>query len=224
MSNNLKIESHDYLRSLYRYLNGDLEQFQRLCTEIEMKEITDKGIPDLNLGSMFNPNELDKYYRNETFFENEDHFRLTIPITLSLMAVIDLLGYLTGDNDNPLETKKKFQEFFKVRPNNFNHFYIDILNDVFRQGLVHVYFPKLNLGIKYHSSNPKGKLFFINTKSNIFLNVNELEEIVIQTFRYILSNLNEFESIETRYQKMINDYKKRLAPKVSDLLGHLVIE
>lgn len=59
-----------------------------------------------------------------------------------------------------------------------------------------MYFPKLGLGISYHSNNPSDKLIFKDNIGNLILNVNRLEEIVISTFRTIKNNSSLYSQME----------------------------
>ena len=151
------------------------------------------------------------YVKNEN-----DVFRLTIPITLTLFAVVDCTGYLSGNNDNPLRTNENFKEFFKQSIPPLDESDSSFLNHIFRQGLTHIYFPKLSVGISYHSTNPTEKLFFRNGKGVLILNVNRLEEIVTKTFMIIKENESLYPQMEDRYQDLISDYQDKYSATIAN--------
>jgi len=110
---------------------------------------------------------------------------------------------------DPLLTNLNFREFFKRSSSLVSQQDSDFLNHVFRQGLTHLYFPKLGLAISYHSTNPPGQLFFKAASQAIVLNVKRLEEIVISTFETIKSDVSIYQQMETRYQSLISKYQQQ---------------
>lgn len=147
-------------------------------------------------------------------------FRLTIPITLALFSTLDYLGYLVGNNNDPLKTNINFLEFFKFAGKigiNVSHDESEVLNKVFRQGLTHVYFPKLSVGISFHSGNPVGKLYFKETNNCLILNLNQLEEIVLSVLRHVLSEPLLFTSMETKYQNLLSKYRQDHSFQINNL-------
>jgi len=171
-----KTSVYDYLSYMEDYLKGDLSTFHILCEQSE--EVEKIALPDqatLNTGSMYGMthNIPSSTTTSETtiYPEKSDPniaslpdlssnlFRLTIPITLTLFAIVDCVGYLSGENTNALATQKNFNEFFRQSSIPVSKEDCEFLNRVFRQGLTHVYFPKLGLGISYHSKNQKKSCF-----------------------------------------------------------------
>jgi hypothetical protein len=225
MSNYQSTEVYNYLSYLEHYLSGDLAIFHKICEEAEKKENeVASAITASNRGSMSGgpqqttststTTQTTKYPGDDPahYFalgnSAKDIFRLTIPITLTLFATVDCLGYLSGANTDPLRTNENFKEFFKQSTIPVSEVESVFLNQVFRQGLTHVYFPKLGLGISFHSNNPPGKLFF-RENGNLILNVNRLEEIVIATFKSVKGNENLYPQMETRYQALKTDYQNK---------------
>ena len=90
-----------------------------------------------------------------------------------------------------------------------------MINFVFRQGLSHIYFPKLNLGISYHSTNQSKKLIFKATDGHLTLNVNALVTIVIKTFELIKDNKELYEKMEKKYQDLVEVYLRKDGDKIS---------
>ncbi len=214
---------YNYLNYLEKYLIGDLQSFRKICKDAEIEESCSK----LAITSSYIDNNqiLEQISTSTTTIQttiyptnikenhslqvgnNEAIFRLTIPITLTLFASVDYLGYLSGSNDKALDTYKNFYEFFKKSTTEVTKSEIDILNQIFRQGLTHVYFPKLGLGISYHSNNLSRKLFFRDINGTLILNVNKLEEIVIDTFNNIKQNASLYTLMETRYHNLQTEYQ-----------------
>jgi hypothetical protein len=147
---------------------------------------------------------------------NDKFFRLTIPITLTLFSVVDCVGYLSGANSDPLKTNENFKEFFKQSTIPVSGPDSEFLNQVFRQGLTHVYFPKLGLGISYHSKNPQGKLFFKTLSQHLVLNVNRLEEIVLSTFKDVKDNVSLYPQMENRYNSLISNYQIKYGSTITN--------
>lgn len=225
MSNYQSTEVYNYLSYLEHYLNGDFDAFHKICEEAEKKEnAIASAITASNKGSMYvepvqttstsTTSQTTKYPGDSAtnYYalgnNDQDIFRLTIPITLTLFATVDCVGYLSGSNTDPLKTNENFKEFFKQSTIPITETESVFLNQVFRQGLTHVYFPKLGLGISYHSKNPAGKLFF-KENGKLILNVNRLEEVVVTTFKDIKKKESLYPQMETRYQALKTDYQNK---------------
>lgn len=198
------LEVYKYLNSLQKYFNGDIAEFENLAMSIESRERL-----DLDMGSMFDPAAYDAANQNLDVRNNEQHFRLTIPITLTIFSVVDLIGYLIDINNKPQDTKKNFHSFFKLSKFQLTETEVEIIVNIFRHGLAHVYFPKLNLGVKFHSTNPRDKIFFKNSIGVIFLNVNILKSIVQNVFDQIINSSSFYQIMEKKYQIMLSDYENR---------------
>ena len=129
-----------------------------------------------------------------------EFFRITLPITLSMFAVIDIVGWLVGtyerNGKRDVYTNENYESFFKYHALNYrnsikvNDKEIELLNCLFRQGAVHRYFPKERLGVTYHSTNESKPLFIIEKDSNIdlSLNVNRLYKIVSEVLNHLEKN------------------------------------
>lgn len=219
MENYKTTNIYKILCDLHDYIRGDLEVFHKICKEVESKEIqlsssnsevSSSDSPDI---SSFRTTTT-QTTRSPT--DNGKLYRLTIPVTLSLFAVIDFVGFLSGENSNPNNTEKNFKEFFKQSPTSISDKNVELINFVFRQGLSHIYFPKLNLGISYHSKNPLEKLIFNDDRDVLTLNVNMLEKVVLQTFELIKEKHQLYEIMEQKYQDLINKYDNSDGEKISN--------
>ena len=210
---------YSFLSDQYEYLTGDLDVFHKICKEAENREkqisianspITSSASPTTTVSST----TTNETTRNPA--DNTKIYRLTIPVTLSLFATIDSVGFLSGENPKPNETEKNFKEFFKQSPIIFSVKEVELINFLFRQGLSHVYFPKLNLGISYHSKNTAEKLIFKDTSGYLTLNVNMLEKIVIETFELIKEKKELYNEMEKKYNDLINGYMEKDGAKISN--------
>lgn len=227
MTNYQKGEVYNYLTHLEYYLNGDLNTFHKICKEFEVfEENTPIGaITASNSGNISIiekaaslstttpqttrfPNDI-PVIQSKIHFDNKNAFRLTIPIALSLFSTIDCVGNLLSQVDTPIDNDLKscLSYFIANSTIKLTEEEKILLIDVFRNGLSHVYFPKLSLGISYHNSNPAEKLFFKRNNGILILNVNRLEFIVVDTFKKIKENDNLYSHMENRYQKLKSKYK-----------------
>ena len=206
-------EVEKYLRNLQDYFLGDIREFEKLCTQIELEEM--ERAPNFNKGSMYDPRLYEEFHRNKSINSSDRFFRLTIPITLSLFSAVDVIGFLISEN-RPGETEKNFISFFdkSARPLKVDE--VILLNRIFRQGLTHVYFPKLNFGVKFHSTNPTGKLFFKNKDEMVFLNVNLLKDIVVSTVQTIVDNAL-YLTMERKYRELITEYQRQIGNEIKHL-------
>lgn len=235
MKNFKDSEVYSYLSHLDHFLNGDLKTFHKVCKEVESVFIVMPESPITGSNSLINNNlqenkstatvtlQTTMYPKdvanNNSLLtpEDQNQFRLTIPITLSLFSTIDCVGNLLSKIEKPTDSNMNclnhFLSYSKILVTDDEK---KLLIDVFRNGLSHVYFPKLSLGISYHSSNPIEKLFFKDEKGNLILNVNRLEEIVVKTFKSIIENESLYSEMENRYQKLKSKYKKEHENAIKD--------
>jgi len=210
-----ELEVFKYLSSLRIYFEGDLATFENVAFQIESVERP--SLDDFNMGSMFDPKMFAQYNQSLTAEGNERFFRLTVPLALSLFSIVDLLGYLISKENKHTDTEKNFKSFFQKSAIKVSEKEAEVINRIFRQGLAHVYFPKLGLGVKYHSTNPEDKLFFKSSNHTIFLNVNRLKEIVLQTFRTVIEDATLYKNMEVKYQQLIAQYLQQVGNNIVNL-------
>lgn len=138
-------------------------------------------------------------------------YGLTIPFTLATFSIIDLFGYLKGSHGNPKDTESNFKSFFSGKLNNKE---IAFLNYIFRQGLVHSFFPKAFLRIEYKKDCCSNKLFYANSSNSEYdcLNVKYLITLVIEVLKEVVDNSIKDESIHRKLKKTLKcqfkDYQK----------------
>lgn len=210
---------YQYLIYLQKYLEGDLKKFKKLCEEAEQEEKERKAEENnINLPQTTkNPSSFD-------FFYEPIIARSTIPHTLSLLAVIDVLGFLLRKGvECSSDTSENFNSFFKKANEKLSENMITVLREVYRNGMIHTYFPKLSMGISCHSSNPMDKLFFPSNDINkeVILNVNKLMEIVIQTLSNIIKDEHLYFLMGNKYEKLVNLYDRKFQLAIWNLKEEL---
>jgi len=230
-------EVSKYLSNMITYIKGDLEEFKQLCKRVEDKEKRNESsskelirdAPTFITSSRLDYTQAQEAKNNSienstkpSLIKQEKFFRITIPITITLFSVVDVLGFLIGSHSKECETDKNFRAFFSRSAITVDQEEIEILNFIYRQGLVHVYFPKLSAGISYHSNNEAYPLFYKTNSIELILNVNKLENIVITTLEEIYIRSINDQIMQKKYNSMIDKYKekdeckiKRLSAKVT---------
>lgn len=211
-----RFEVLKYLNSLRIYFEGDLEMFEKVAFEIEAVERP--LLNEFNTGSMFDPKVFSEYNQRIKAEGNERFFRLTVPLALSLFSVVDLVGFLISKVNLHKQTEENFKSFFRKSVIQVSDEEVIMINRIFRQGLAHTYFPKLGLGVKYHSTNPENKLFFKSNNDSIFLNVNKLKDIVLSTFKMIVDDVSLYQIMEEKYQQLIALYRKQVGDDIETLV------
>jgi hypothetical protein len=216
-----------YFEDIEKYAFGDLDLFHQLAANAEVEEGPIITTTDSE-GTRYHPGS----YGAEPFPELEDLRkpievvnRATIPFTLMMFSCMDTLGYLvrTGEGAESgaahKDTGKNIGSFLKfVSPAPID-LEIECLIAVYRNGLVHNYFPKLSHAISYHSENSKEKLFFLDPIGvRIVLNVNRLEYYLKSGFENIMASESLFDKIAERLKRMNADYEKKDAPKIEKLI------
>src|SRR5690606_12026661 len=114
-------------------------------------------------------------------------------------------------------TTKNIKEFFRHSTFRVEPVELTILTKVFRHGMTHNYFPKLNMEISYHSSNPTGRIFFKNSGGDIVLNVNSLEVIVTEQLQSIISNSELHENMNNQFDFMTMEYEHQSRRYIEEL-------
>lgn len=232
----------DYILSMITYIKGDLSEFNRLCKEVEINEksqtltfVTSSISPQIPLkqrnnslsGSTpisSNENEINPNLIILDLSSSSNavrHFRMTIPITLTLFSAIDVLGYFVGNHSDATETIKNFTSFFAKSRISVSRYEITFLNRVFRQGLVHVYFPKLFAGISYHSTHESEPLFFKSNTSDIILNVNMLVKIVTDTMDSIYKLSINNKKMNKKFTSLMSKYENENEKVFKELTANI---
>ena len=196
-----------FLAYINKYLSGDLRTFKKLCDEFEEKEKQLEEAKRSHGTSGYG----DLVEENITA-----SFRMTQPITLSLFATLDVLGYLTGPHKATDNTKNMTNFFdYYVANNQIDQDELNLIINVFRHGITHNFFPKLDVGISYHSKHEHERLFFLLEESGnktLTLNVNKLKRLVVDRLSEVIAELEKMNEpfptdIEKKYTDMTNVYE-----------------
>jgi len=149
--------------------------------------------------------------------------RCTLPTlynTQTLFSIIDILGYLNRNEPDFSATSKNFIEFFNHQTT-LDPLELRLLTKVYRHGITHTYFPKLNMELSYHSSNPQGKFFFISTNGNLVLNVNALIPVVKNRIQSIIDDSSLYSNMQNQYSVMVNNYESDCRSDIEELKNKL---
>lgn len=171
-------------------------------------------------------NSKEKY---EEYINNQKDFLLTIPITLVTFSIIDIVGNLKK-NESYNNSKKKKTSLLKGEKDNFKSFFLGFYDNynlkeeqleamaaLYRNGLAHSYFPKLDLSISYDSGNPDNRLFF-NLGNEIVLNVNYLVYIVPILLNLAIEKSLSDTNMQKRYSDLIGLYNKDINQYIRKLI------
>lgn len=216
MENYQQTEVYVYLRSQLDYLKGDLEVFHKICDEAEKKEFQTNSDPVTSLAGdpiPLSPSVTVQTTQNPA--DGQKVYRMTIPMTLALFAAVDSIGYLLADHTRSIATNENFLAFFNILDSRPAQKHIELLNFIFRQGLSHLYFPKLNMGISYHRSNPE-PLINKNADGMLILNVVTLEKLVLEVFGQVIQNSALYPKMQQRYQILIDKYEGQDRQKITE--------
>lgn len=143
--------------------------------------------------------------------------KLTIPITLSLFGVADILGYLSRNEiyAKETDTTDNLKEIFKgldgLKGKNLERFI-----NVYRHGMVHSFFPKYKLEIAYFSKDPDDKLF-IKTNDGFYLNVKCLIKYLKQKLDEIKSKSIDNECMKKKYKCLMCNYELKSEGLIQNL-------
>lgn len=210
-----KTDVYNYINYIEVYLKGDLSTFHDVCRQIEGREARDISPLETNITQSFGlkvstsstttTTETTMFPGSPAAKKVEEittpkYFRLTVPVTLTLFSIIDIIGYFLGSHKENM-TGKSFEEFLKGQ---LSAPEINLLTFIYRHGMSHGYFPKLDVGVSYHSSNPNQLFFKSNEK--VVLNVAVLEQIVLDKLSKTKNDTSLYPHMETRYQNLISNY------------------
>ena len=223
-----------YLIFLQKYLLADLLLFHELSVVAEQME---KSIGEsskngllarfLKLFSSFSSTSMtaittSKYpYSFEFMFSSSVVARSTIPHTTILFSTIDILGYLNRNKPDFRNTTENFNTFFSHPTTRIDPIELEILTKVFRHGMAHNYFPKLNMEISYHSSNPSGQIFFKNAIGDLVLNVNSLESILTKRLESIINSSELYSNMDKQFTTMVDQYESESRLAIDKLKARL---
>jgi hypothetical protein len=207
-------EEFPNLSSLFRaleiYMLGDLKVFDKNCAEAEKSDTHHRTTVSGRRISPTSPREDIPYSSiypqnmgsnpSAGYIENP-YPRLTIPLTLTLFAAIELLGSVfTGISDGRSTTINITTFFEKLdpaeRPSDQD---IKSLIKIYRHGIVHQYFSKNDSLLSYSVDSAK-YLFYI--RDPFCLNVNHLKNLFLSGFQRIKDDSASYASMEANILKL----------------------
>lgn len=200
-------DTYRYLTFLQKYLWGDLVKFRQLCSEAEVEENNIISNTGNGTNTMTAITTTRNPYSFEFIFGAPVISRSTIPHTATLFAIIDILGFLARSEKNYTNTKLNFETFFSDSSTQPTPAELPVLVKVYRHGMIHSYFPKLNMEISYHSSNPNGVMFFKNSCGNVILNVNHLVFVVTTRIEHIINDASLYPNMYIQYNFLVRRYE-----------------
>lgn len=219
-----------FLIFLHKYLLGDLKLFHQLAKDAEKKEreiasmSANKGCLSFFIVEPPSSTSITttKYpYSFEFMFGDPIISRSTIPNTATFFSTIDILGFLTRTGNDYGSTTKNITEFFSYPTTTIDLTELAVLTNIYRHGMTHSYFPKLNVEVSYHSSNPIGHLFFKRTTGGLVLNVNQLEKLVVARLNEVINDASLYPNMDSQLSIMTADYLSRTSALISTLLAKL---
>lgn len=247
MENTQSAEVKAYLEDMYKFMEGDLKQIHRICEEIESRRNTPDSqtpnqlntpiptppvqqLPQAQQLSPITPETTSvettsapKSFSTPRNFETEE-FRITIPIANTLFSIADILGALLrnfeSQNDSGFRsTVKNLEHFFKeTYPDGTIE--LEVLNSLYRQGLAHLYFPKLGLALSYHLQKENENLFY-KEGNDVVLNVRKLEKILMDKLREVIDSPSTHQAMQGKFNDLNISYEAGLNSKIEALRNQL---
>lgn len=209
----MRTDVNNYLNNLKTYIYGDLSTFETICQEIEQKESNENidlvphkssSYQDVIEGQTSTTTETTNSGASTSGNINLQsgivYFRSTIPHVLAVLSTMDLLGYLIGQESTVSNTKKNISEF--LAPIITDNDTLNCLIILYRHGMSHSFFPKLNIAIAAHSKLNGKALFYLDSTDRITLNANKLIELMKNRFESILFDSTMHTNIEQQFDKM----------------------
>jgi len=134
--------------------------------------------------------------------------RCTIPLAMTCLSSIEILGSLLDQTGYKRNFYKSAKLFFDYALNTIDDNDLWLLGSVYRNGLMHGFFPKgKKIGIAYDSSlNSQTELFYIKSDL-VILNVNRLCSIT----QDVLTKIFTDDSVHTTIDNNLNTFIKKNA-------------
>jgi hypothetical protein len=210
----MRTDVKNYLENLKTYIYGDLGTFEAICQEIEQKESVmnidaiphksssfQEGIEEQSSTTTVTTNSDASTSGNTNLQSGKIHFRSTIPHVLAVLSIMDLLGYLTGQENTVNNTKNNISKFLAPLITDIDK--LNCLIILYRHGMSHSFFPKVNIAIAAHSKLNGKDLFYLDSKDKITLNSNKLIELMKYKFESILDDSTIHLNIENQFDKLV---------------------
>lgn len=207
-----------YLSILKETSLKDIESLKSIASEAE--EEYNRNLQPLH---NFGPDEIPTTQRPLlTHFEHAtvQPSRCTVPLAMTCLSIVEFLGNIVSPSCN-LTFQNGAKYFFSYADENISNEERELLREVFRNGIMHSFFPKgTEIGITYDSTLESRRELFITYQNKIILNVNFLSNKVIYVLQKILTDTEihptigaNLENISTKelqnIQQAIDNYKRR---------------
>ena len=189
-----------FLEELIITFKGDISCFDKLCKEAEDLEKLTPTTQTTVYPSYENLNQ--KPLPKNNFSQIIP--RSTIPHTIAIFSIIDVVGGLITGNFDLGSFKGNLKEFFGDTMNEEN---LKQLQFFYRNKLAHQYFPIKSWRLSAHSSNIDECLFLGADKK--CLNVNYLIKLTLERLDEISSNEKLLQEMYLNYQSLENRQKFR---------------
>jgi hypothetical protein len=143
--------------------------------------------------------------------------RCTVPIAMTLFSVVEMIGSLLASGGYNRDFKESAKLFFSHKGNDLTAEEADLLNAIFRNGIMHNFFPKgSDIGIGYDSSYDSKNEIIIPVGGQFILNVNYLEKVVRDTFNDLVDNTAHHANMERLLPLWNADPNGRIATAIAN--------
>lgn len=208
------------VRVLEEYLNivlWDVDKMAEIAQKVEENNNSKGPVPYSPSFTTQNPNT------HNSEVHTAESARCTIPIAMALTSAVEFVGSLINAEKDIWGTDfiQSVKNVFKYADLKFkNDDEIKIYKEVYRNGLMHHFFPKgLKVAINY-DSRFKNKEIMFSYKGNLELNVYVLHRETKIAFKRVLADPDIQPIIERRinfYLKEANEKQKYLVDKYLNL-------
>lgn len=190
-----------------QYLAFFIETVQKDISNLV--EIADKGEREYLVGlrnGLYDREQLRTTLNPDTtifYTFGEQPSRCSIPLAMICLSSIEILGSLLCSTGYKRDFYNSAKVFFNYASNPLNDNELKLLRSIYRNGLMHGFFPKgQKIGITYDSSlNSRTELFYIEN-DHVILNVNRLCSVTRSVFIKIFTD----DSVHTTIDNNLTDF------------------
>ncbi len=184
MSINYKVRA--YLSQFIVIIEKDLLALTAVAHAAEVqykKELAEGAYEPKELMTTLTPNTTDFFYSDPY------PTRCTIPIAMVCLSAIESLGSLLNADGYERDFQNSARTFFEYASNPQSENILNLLRAVFRNGMMHGFFPKgEKVGITYDSSLGEVLSLVYKENDHLIINVNRLVAILKSVFSKILAD------------------------------------
>lgn len=191
-------EVYKFFLALEQYAFGDLNLFHNLIEQAEIKDEESLETKSNFLSTTFYP------FGFEFNFGKPINCRATVPFSMMIFSCMDILGLIVKGG-NYRSTKINIETFYNHVLEKPTKNEIDCLIKLFRNGVIHNYFPKNSQSISYSKQFPT---LFFKDNTRMCLNVKILEEHFAEGFAKIKSDESLYIRMEANFNKLNKNYRQ----------------